>query len=77
MSVKYQQTLNGGQYLLFDSGIGEINRIFATNDAKHLLSVSGKWFGDGKFCNHAHDILRLLDVLPNFPFNTSEMKRDY
>ena len=24
-----------------------------------------------------HNILRLLDVLPNFPFTTSETMRDY
>ena len=24
------------------------------------------------FCNHFHSILRLFDVLPNFPFTTSE-----
>ena len=24
-------------------------------------------------CNHFHNILRLLDVLPNSPFTTSEM----
>ena len=28
-------------------------------------------------CNYAHNILRLLDILPNFPFIASEMKRDY
>ena len=27
--------------------------------------------------NHFHDILRLFDVLPNFPFTTSETMRDY
>ena len=27
--------------------------------------------------NHGHNILRLFDVLPNFPFTTSETKRDY
>ena len=27
--------------------------------------------------NHFHNILRLLDVLPNFPFTTSEMMGDY
>ena len=26
------------------------------------------------FYNHAHNILRLLDILPNAPFTTSEMK---
>ena len=28
-------------------------------------------------CNHFHNILRLFDVVPNFPFTTSETKRDY
>ena len=27
--------------------------------------------------NHFHDILRLFDVLPNFPFITSETMADY
>ena len=27
--------------------------------------------------NHFHNILRLFDVLPNFPFPTSETMRDY
>ena len=27
--------------------------------------------------NHFDDILRLFDVLSNFPFTKSEMKRDY
>ena len=29
------------------------------------------------FHNHGHNILRLFDVLPNFPFTTGETKRDY
>ena len=28
-------------------------------------------------CNHGHNILRRFDVLPNFPFTSSETKRDY
>ena len=28
-------------------------------------------------CNHFHNILRLFDVLPNFPFTKSETMRDY
>ena len=28
-------------------------------------------------CNHFHNILRLFDVLPNFPFTKSEMKRAF
>ena len=27
--------------------------------------------------NQFHNILRLFDVLPNFPFTTSEMRGDY
>ena len=27
-------------------------------------------------CNYSHNILRLFDVRPNFPFTTSETKRD-
>ena len=27
--------------------------------------------------NYGHNILRIFDVLPNFPFTTSETKRDY
>ena len=27
--------------------------------------------------NHFHNILRLFDVLPNFPFTTSETMADY
>ena len=29
------------------------------------------------FHNHFHNILRLFDVLSNFPFTTSEMMREY
>ena len=29
------------------------------------------------YYNLDHNILRLLDVLPNFPFTTSETDRDY
>ena len=28
-------------------------------------------------CNHFHNILRLFNVLPNFPFTTSETMRDH
>ena len=29
------------------------------------------------FYNSSHNILTIFDVLPNFAFRTSEMKRDY
>ena len=31
----------------------------------------------GQVYNHFHNILRLFDVLPNFPFTTSGTMRDY
>ena len=31
----------------------------------------------GQVYNHFHNISRLFDVLPNFPFTTSEMMCDY
>ena len=33
--------------------------------------------GKTKFCNHFHNILRLFDVLPSFPFTKSETMGDY
>ena len=27
--------------------------------------------------NYSHNIMRIFDVLPNFPFNTRETKSDY
>ena len=27
--------------------------------------------------NHGHNIIRIFEVLPNFPFTTSETKPDY
>ena len=29
------------------------------------------------YYNHGHNIMRIYDVLPNFPFTTSETKPDY
>ena len=42
---------DGGRFLLFDSGIGDINRtfIFATNDEIDMLADPSQWFGDGTF----------------------------
>jgi hypothetical protein len=47
----YQQTLNGEQFLLFDSGVGDANRIliFSTHQAIQLMATSEHWFGDGTF----------------------------
>ena len=47
----YNETLNGEQFLLYDSGVGDIARIliFATNQSVQLLATSEDWFGDGTF----------------------------
>ena len=44
-------TTNGDRFLLFDSGVGDANRIimFATDQALDLLRQSDHWFGDGTF----------------------------
>ena len=44
-----------------------------TNVVVHKGIKSKKIFADNQF----HSILRLLDVLPNFPLTTSEMMGDY
>ena len=31
----------------------------------------------GPVYNHGHNFMKIYDVLPNFPFTTSEMKPDY
>ena len=36
----------------------------------YLISQSLKY-------NHGHSIMRIFDILPNFPFTTSETKPDY
>ena len=47
----YQITNRGNRFLLFDSGVGDVNRliIFATNDAIRLLATNPHWFMDGTF----------------------------
>ena len=48
---EYQMTGTSERFLLFDSGVGDINRmfIFATNGGIDMLSNSSQWFGDGTF----------------------------
>ena len=48
------------------------------------IPLTSKNCRQAKFClvaersyNHFHNILRFFDVLPNFPFTTSEMMGDY
>jgi hypothetical protein len=51
LPLRYQQTLNGERFLLFDSGPGDESRIliFATDQAVQLLANSDDWFCDGTF----------------------------
>ena len=51
LPLLYQQTSTGEPFLLYDSGIGDVNRIFifATNQALDLLANSDDWFCDGTF----------------------------
>ena len=46
-----QLTNNGNRFLLYDSGVGDANRIiiFATDQCLDLLRQSDHWFGDGTF----------------------------
>ena len=47
----YKVTNRGDRFLLFDSGVGDVNRliIFATNDAIRLHATNPQWFMDGTF----------------------------
>ena len=48
---EYQLTSNGLQFLIYDSGVGDPERmlIFATAQGIDLLSISDNWFADGTF----------------------------
>lgn len=47
----FQRTERGDRFLLFDSGVGDVNRIiiFATDNAISLLAENPHWFMDGTF----------------------------
>ena len=47
----YQLTENGDQFLLYDSGVGDPERIliFSSQQAIQFLSSSDHWFADGTF----------------------------
>ena len=46
-----QVTATGDRFLLYDSGVGDVNRmfIFVTDGALDLLAHSPQWFADGTF----------------------------
>ena len=48
---EYQMTGTGERFLLFNSGVGDINRmfVFVANDGIDMLANFSQWFGDGTF----------------------------
>ena len=48
LPLEYQMTGTGKRFLLFDSGVGDVSRmfLFATNDGKDMLSTLRQWFSD-------------------------------
>ena len=44
---------------------------------KYLYKIEIRWITNMPSHNHVHNILRLLDILSNFPFTTTEINRDY
>ena len=66
---EYQMTGTGERFLLFDSGEGDINRmfIFATNYGIDMLANSSQWFGDDTFklCPHIFSQMYTIHVLVN------------
>ena len=51
LPLQYQRPYANEQFLIFDSGQGDADRIFifGTNQSLQLLSQSQNWFGDGTF----------------------------
>ena len=47
----YRTTTNGDPFLMYDSGVGDEDRIFifASQGALHFLEDSEHWYADGKF----------------------------
>ena len=58
----YKKLPNGENFLLFDSGVGDINRIliFGTDKTSSLLAQSPNWFMDGTFCYCARALLSII-----------------
>ena len=62
----YQMAETGERFLLFDSGVGDINImfIFATNDEIDMISNSGQRFGDGTLNFSLRYFLRYIQFMP-------------
>ena len=45
--------------------------IWELDNSEYLIKMSSFYYNDG------HNIMRIFDVFPNFPFTTSETKPDY
>ena len=64
---EHQFTFSFHRQLIYDP------RVCKTNNLKTYLPS----FNNHDVCNHIHNILKLLNVLPSFPFTTSEATGDY
>ena len=66
---EYRMTGTGERFLLFDSGLGDINRmfLFPTNNGKGFIANSSQWFGDGTFklCPQVFSQIYTIHVLVN------------
>ena len=51
LRLQYQLTSNGGVFLVFDSGVGDPERIFifASEQGRQFLTESEHWFTGGTF----------------------------
>ena len=51
LPLEYQQTANGEQFLIYDSGVGDAERIFifASESGLRFLSECDHWYGDETF----------------------------
>ena len=69
LTHEYQITGTGERFLLFDSGVGDINRmfIFATKDGIDMLANSSQWFvvGTFKLCPQIFSQIYTIHALVN------------
>ena len=69
---EYQMIGTGEIFLLFDSGLGDINRMFmfATNDGTDMLASCSQWFGDGalKLCSQIFSQIYAIHALVSHEF---------